>query len=520
MPESPTVASPTDTIADTSPGTLASTIEGKIREELRRQLETERKLLTDAVGLAIKIVITAFGVLLTIFTVFGLTTWKDIKAETASIVSKQATELLEKANSETGVKEQLNDLLNRTLVVSTLVARARTPDANVELSRNDWDRLRRWIQNENLPLQDFSDVLAVLNAQSDDRKKADANRLLAELLNPPEQSAYRWIRKQPEKIDAILAIFKHQDMGSTAIDVLESKLISVKTRGAAADYVLEVGFSDGVERLLAVHDGASDGTIRRRSLVAATALQPNSPVVLSRVKKISEDQSDPERVATALQILGLIYPSSNPSTTRATAQDFDALKTTSHTLFAFAASRGLTVRATVPDSSFGPRSDRLFPTTASRPVAPVLQFWFPTSKSSSRSVLRMTVDQFEEFEPYWVYLSDRANIGAVNDFRAMLPRPGFTRSLLASSQLQDSFIAVTAAPDAQISLAEKGVAPGEFMVANLNNLRVPLLQSERSENVQVSWDDVHGEVHSAVLSGFRGNNFKFQLRSVEARAAQ
>ena len=98
----------------------APVIEKLVREEVDRQLSTQRQVFGDAVGLATKIVGVAFALLIGIFTLFSLTTWKDIKAETAAIVRKQTEELIKGADAETGVKSALNNLMNRAVVASTI----------------------------------------------------------------------------------------------------------------------------------------------------------------------------------------------------------------------------------------------------------------------------------------------------------------------------------------------------------------------------------------------------------------
>jgi len=86
---------------------LSAEIQRLVRNEVEAQLAKEQKLLKDSVGLAAKIIGAAITIFLAIFTIFGLTTWRDIKQETTQIVKKQAEELIQKADSETSASSRL-----------------------------------------------------------------------------------------------------------------------------------------------------------------------------------------------------------------------------------------------------------------------------------------------------------------------------------------------------------------------------------------------------------------------------
>jgi len=92
-----------------------------VRLEVSSQLEAEQKILREAVGLAAKIVAGAIALLLGIFTLFSLTTWRDIKSEVTATVRKQSEDLIQRADSETSVKEVLNDLYNRSVIGAALI---------------------------------------------------------------------------------------------------------------------------------------------------------------------------------------------------------------------------------------------------------------------------------------------------------------------------------------------------------------------------------------------------------------
>jgi hypothetical protein len=120
---------------------IESRIQALVAAEVEKQLGRERVILKDAGNLALKIIVGAFGLLFAIFTVFGITTWKDIKTETAALVKTRIEELIQKSDSETGVRQTLNDLVNKAIVSSELIILK--GEANkFELPKYEWDCLR------------------------------------------------------------------------------------------------------------------------------------------------------------------------------------------------------------------------------------------------------------------------------------------------------------------------------------------------------------------------------------------
>jgi hypothetical protein len=186
------------------PNAVPPEVKAMIQAEIRDQLDRERAILRDAGSLALKIVGGAFALLVAIFTVFGLTTRKDLANQTTDYMKQRVDGLIQSNDSETGVKQTLNDLVNHAIVAAELTSSSRQPDKMLDLPKFEWDRLKAWLKSESLQTQDFKDTLAILNTQSAERKKTDANGFLSEMLNPPDASPYRWIVKQPEKRLAIM----------------------------------------------------------------------------------------------------------------------------------------------------------------------------------------------------------------------------------------------------------------------------------------------------------------------------
>ena len=170
-------------------------IEVLVTTEVQKQLDRELALLKDAGRVALKVIGVACAVLLAILTVFGLTAWKDIKKEAIEIVKSRTEDLIQKSDSEIGVKQTLNNLVNRAIVSSALTSLKLGRTKVFELTQNEWNRLRAWLKDENLNIQDFADVLDILEDQSWERKTSDANSFLSEMLNPSNSSTYQWIKK-------------------------------------------------------------------------------------------------------------------------------------------------------------------------------------------------------------------------------------------------------------------------------------------------------------------------------------
>jgi hypothetical protein len=79
--------------------------------------------------------------------------------------------LIQNSDSESGVKQTLNDLVNRSILAAELTSLSRQPGKPLDLPKFEWDRLKAWLKSESLEDQEFRDALALLNAQGSERKK-------------------------------------------------------------------------------------------------------------------------------------------------------------------------------------------------------------------------------------------------------------------------------------------------------------------------------------------------------------
>jgi len=467
-------------------------IEKLVRAEVGIELEKEQKLLKDSVVLAAKIVGAAITVFFAMFTVFGLTTWSDIKKETIQIVKKQAEELIQRADSETSIKNTLTDLLNRTVISSTLAAHARGPSHEITLSVNDWERLRTWIKREDLPLQDFMDTLAVLDLQTDDRKKTDANRLLSEMLSPPEKSPYNWISKQPEKTEAILSNFKHKDLGSSAVDLVASPAHTDSVRAKAAIYVREVGYLEGVDKLLSTYRTLNWSEVKQNALMTCVMLRPDWSEVVGELKRLLAEGPRSEKIDAVVKII-TILPQLKIGSSELMAVSKDALL--------YATRNGLIfdlVSYYSVITSIETQWVTLFLATSSDPLLPLVP------------VGRLTFSEFKDFKPYWQLLSELANAGDMEQLRYLFPH----ERGLESSYIRKFPLAISADRGAIAIVEEKGLKK-ELDLENLVDASVLSIGFLSSAKAQLTWFENTGNGVKAQLIGLKGKNFKFSLKEIK-----
>jgi hypothetical protein len=507
--ESKVSASPAAEQPTRDASSLSVDIERLVRNEVELQLAKEQKLLKDSVGLAAKIVGAAITLFLAIFTIFGLTTWREIKQETAQIVKKQAEELIQKADSETSVKDTLNDLLNRTVVSSVLAARARNLD-DVTLATNDWNRLRAWIKKEDLSLQDFADTLAVLNLQSDERKKTDANRLLAEMLNPPEKSPYKWITKQPEKTSSILTTFKHRDLGLSAVELVASSALTDSIRAEAAVYVREVNFSDGVERLLTTYKTLTHGEARRKALTTCVALRPDQSEVVLEVKRLLSGEPQREKIEIIVDIIALIPRLKSMVDSSVNLDEFRAL---SRELILYATKNGLYFDINYPNSpGINPFTNQDDWSSRQAVPPPLISLMLATSKSSASGVGTLSISEFRELEAYWGLLAEFANAGDIGRFRSLLVRESFVyRGNSAGIQYQR--VVMSAEAGAKVTIIDNRIKK-DLELKDLKDVNVVATNSISDPTARIYWYDQTGEVVTAQLEGFKGAHYAFKLQKV------
>jgi acyl transferase domain-containing protein len=482
-----------------SPAQVSDRIERLVREEVLKQFRKESELLKESVSTAVKILGAAAAVFLAVFTVFGITTWGDIKKEATAVVKLQAEELVKKADSETSIKKTLTDLLNRAVVNSVLASRANRPKRDVILANNDWDRLRTWLKNEDLEIQDFKDTLAVLNAQDGERKNSDANRLISMMLNPPEKSTYQWIYKQPEKIQAILDVFKEKALGSAAAELVTSNALTEDIRASAARYVMDVEYAEGVDKLLDSYTHLKNGDTKKNTLVSCVVLGPDHPGVIAEVRKILSEKPSRANITTAGALLAI---AANPKA----RGEFQLLV---KDLFAYAGKNGTYISLSTPRNVFMFNAVARGTNAGSEAELPHVLVWTAESQGVSNGARAFTMWEFEHLAAYWSVLSESANAGNIKLVTALLLRnasdPLYSRPIAEYQAL------ITADPAATVTLIAKGGVAKSVELRSLKGATLHSTGSGESLGVEINWESDGNRVESAKLVALKGSGFKFSL---------
>lgn len=484
-----------------------------VREEVDRQLSTQRQVLNDAIGLATKIVGVAFAILIGIFTVFGLTTWKDIRIEAAELVKKQTEELLKGADAEMGVKTVLTTLLNRAVVASTLARSTRDERDKLAVSFADWTRLRAWITTDTLELQDFTDTLAVLNLQDEDRKTSDANRVLAKMLEANPESQFRWIRDQPDKIEAILSVFKHRDLAPKVIAVLKTGTYSEAIELKAAKYPSEVGFKEGADKLVEVYESLPWGKLKRTVLSSFLSLRPEHPGVVKAITTMLNEEPQADRLEAALDVLKVLWPASSNFDS---SLDLSKVRELGPKLVEYLVKNGVRLELSSEQryaSSFILlRRDRFKPKIEAQ--MPGLLFWIPTAKTGAATGHRLTLEQFAALDPLWDVAARAANAGQLNYLLQLLAPVEQMSTLLDRIPQVEIGYFVVGDDAATIQVVRDSMQPEILRVGDLRGLYV--LTNRKAGALQVSWTDPAGLPHTGLLKGIKGTKLRLRPERVPA----
>lgn len=505
-------SSPEDRAEPTFNPELQHTIEALVRTEVQKQLDRETSVIKEAATIAIRVVAVAFAILFGIFTVFGLTTWKDIRRETAEHIRGEAENLIQNADSETGIKQMLNDLVNRAVVNSSLVTLTRG-GTDFLLAKNDWDRLRTWVKDENLSTQEFEDTLAVLNAQPDDRGTSDANSFLSEMLSPLADSPFKWIRKQPEKRYAILAGFKNYGLGSSAAEIAASESESENLRASAANYVKEVRFAEGFEKLLRTVENSDWGLVKQNALIACAVLKPTDSRTLREIKRIVSEPARNESLHTAIDILWAWW-SEDPHRIRGATVDRGELMAVSKQLLSFAVKNGIYFTTSDLQDWFFVDPSNTEDDRDPRPLRIIA--WIQESTVAHRY---WSASDFARFEPYWNLMQEAANAGDIGGLRKLL-----LRSELPSTPVEDQIWSLTVRiivpPRGQVSVVDDSGLTKVIAAAQLEDSLLDLLAERDERKIRATWTEKGGPTVSGVVTRFSGTGFQLSLHQASDRGAR
>ena len=470
-------------------------IEKAVAAEVEKQLNRERAVLKDVGGIALKIIAGSFLLLFAIFTVFGLTTWNDVKKETSAFVKDRADELIQRSDSETGVKQVLNNLVNRAIVASVLLRLKRDSGQELELPQNEWDRLRSWLKLENLDIHEFSDVLTILNAQKKDRKKTDANGFLSEMLSPPDTSSYQWMKKQPDKRVAIMALFEQSDMGASAVEVATSSGVSEDTKIAAIRYIRTISFTEGFDKIFHLGITADEGSLKREALVTSAVLRPTDLRVLGEIEKLmSQAAPRSSTLRSATDIVREVWRSKYDAEGEAERLDIGKK------LLEFAFKHG---------TYFQEDEDRFaryrLAAEGDFPVPRVrLMLWIPTGAGTSSGLSLGDGKQFNQLKPYWALLNDAADSNDISKIKRLAIRTSFARPS----------VQITIPREAALIVKKEN---GEQAILNREITEtVRMTGVSRSENdgsMQIRWVNAEKRSLWGNLAGFSGKGFQFSYLS-------
>jgi hypothetical protein len=424
-----------------------------------------------------------------IFTVFGLTTWNDVKKETSAFVKDRADELIQRSDSETGVKQTLNNLVNRAIVASELLRLNRENGHDLELPQYEWDRLRNWLKIESLDIHEFTDVLTILNAQKKDRKKADANGFLSEMLSPPENSSYQWMKKQPDKRVAIMATFEQLDMGASALELATSSGVSEETKIAAIKYIRAIHFAEGFDKILQMATSPDDGNLEREALITSAVLRPTDQRVKTQIDKLTS-QSTPRssslRIAT--DIVREVWRNRYEQ-----EEEPDRLEVGKKLLeFAFMNGVFLQEEENSAYARYRLTQDSDFPPPRVR-----LAFWTPTGAGTVFP--GGDTKQLLQLKPYWALLGDAAEDNDISKIKRLAMR--------------------TSRPAIQITIPKTAT-----LIVEKENGEQTTLFNEAAESVriigsfrrlgndrplQVIWTDAEKRTFRGSVTAFSGKGFQF-----------
>jgi hypothetical protein len=465
-----------------------------IQAEIRDQFDRERAILRDSGSFALKIIGAAFALLLAIFTIFGVTTWKDIANQTTGYMKQRVDALIQNRDSESGVQQTIDDLVNRAIVAAELTSLSHSK-STLDLPKFEWDRLKAWLKLERLGTQEFRDTLSILNAQSPERKKADANNFLSEMLNPLDKSTYIWILRQPEKRLAIMENFSHPDLGSSAVSLAASSA-SEDIRLAAIRYVRNINYTDGFEKVVAIANSSDDDPLKAEALLTSAKLRPTNRLFLSSLTKLMSEPNS-RSIGIAIQMVFQFWKEGEPYPNLNDADIETQVLATSKELLAFALQGGAYIEL---------RQSPIFSSTdfntarKGRFSSTNVTFWVPAGKSGATGS-SLTPEEFGRLKPYWDMLADAANAADGKKLSGYM---------FSSSTNNPINVAISFGKDS--SLVVKSESGNDFTLKSNDGAEIFLLPKSRIPGeLLVQWTKDHRAFNKGVISNFSGTDFAFSM---------
>lgn len=499
--------------------------EEKLKEVVRAMVEAqvakEQAIVKEAIGIAVKIVGASLAILVAIFTIFSITTWDNIESKTLEVVEKKVDTLVSDSKSDTAVKNKIDDLMNR-LIVAWQLSRLEKIDPDImpsepeyDLDYDDWRRLESWIMKPTLPLEDFANTVSVLNRQTDGRRDEDADKVFAPMLEPlADTSPYSWLVWQSRKIDSILSSFKHPNLGSRALALIGSDSLSDTTRAAAALYVGDVRYYQGVNGLLEDYAKLGAGPIKWNVLISCVNLGivnppelmegTEGPVALPAVQLVLQDfvnQKDTtkEQLEAATTMIRNLAGSTAGKEASKDLISYLLRKNAHFSIDSETVADVYSVRDTIgiPKSQDPPSVNLDMPALKGMSVA------YQDSK--------IDINEFANLSYYWDYLGELANSGNIDGLATILLRNTGVKQFPRGFSYVG--IIVTAAAGS-IATVDLGGADQDIDINSMARVLVSQGRDPTTKVITLTWTDKNGVRTSGRLVAFKGTGFKLALKDV------
>jgi hypothetical protein len=319
--------------------------------------------------------------------------------------------------------------------------------------------------------------------------------------------------KQPEKIEAILKIFKHRALGPAAVEIVASSALADSTRGIAAAYVQEVRFTDGVARLLSIYPSLPPGEARKNALIACAALRPGDVEVVAKLKNLVDEPPGKEKTNTVVGIINILPDIDARPASSGKPNDLGRV---SDDLLRYAAAQGLYFELVYSDLSLttlrprlddGDNDDRSF----SRQIVqapPSIQTLMLENESSASLAGNMSVSSLARFDTYWKLLGNFADAGDMKRFRPLLLRSN-TNKPENQPRIR---VAVSANPDAAMIVVRDQGPPETLFFKSFRKAFVTSTGGWSDPQIIMTWVDDTGE-HTGEVTAFKGKGYRFSLES-------
>ncbi len=466
-------------------GSLPPDLKLAVTEEVQRLVDRRVSRLVTIVSLVV-----AF---------LGLATFSAVWFKTAAIVKLEVDALIQRSDSTTSVAHNLEELTNRALVTASLIALRKPepavskkhqtlsvtkPAKGLALSLADWARLKRWLQDETLDDQDFSDTVTVLSALDESTAKHEAAELLAEMLDPPTQSRYRWMLHHPKKRLAILLDCSLPGLGAAALHVALADESAKDLRLAAMDFIQASYDRSAFQDLLPLATAPGDGDLRLKALLTCAWLDPMNGEIAKAVDAALAGSGADKDVEKAIKLATQVWYAPSPTDEQTPEQVMSEVEQgrlrNAERLLSYAFAHGAYVIVLSGDTLA----------------------IFVRSGQSAYEAFGASKSNFSRLLPYWDLLAAAAAGGDLERFERLVPRSCTLHGLQAVV--------------ARLTGSSRLILLGPTSLDGAQVSEVTLARSREDETrkratLTAYWTDRSGHQLQGPLTGLRGQGFSFSL---------